>query len=246
MDRLPEALLGWRLPYGAFMTLLSTRALCKRFEKQEVLKRIDFSLREGEQVALLGPSGSGKSTFLHLLGGLDQPNSGEIIFRGHSLQRMSRKQLAKFRRDHLGTVFQFFHLLPSLTAAENVALPLRIKGWGESQIRERVQYLLQRIGLTGRGHALPAELSGGEMQRIAVARGIAMRPILVLADEPTGNLDKAAGREVLDLFFELTRDEGAAVFMVTHSQEAAQRFGRVLWMEDGCLRATVPPHLAMP
>jgi ABC-type lipoprotein export system ATPase subunit len=190
-------------------------------------------LAAGERVALLGPSGCGKTTFLNLLGGLDRPDEGTILLDGEPLHLASPARLADLRRSRLGTIFQFFHLIPTLTAEENIELPLRMLAWPEAQIRARCAELVQAVGLAPRAQAWPSELSGGEMQRVAVARALAARPAVLLADEPTGNLDRASGQAVLSLLANLTEQQGSALILVTHSEAAAGICHRILRMEDG-------------
>ncbi|WP_291273023.1 ABC transporter ATP-binding protein [Geothrix sp.] len=215
------------------MAVLRARGVGKRFGPRWVLRSLDFDLAEGERVALLGPSGCGKTTFLNLLGGLDRPDAGAILLDGEPLHLATPERLADLRRSRLGTVFQFFHLIPTLTAEENLELPLRMLKWPEARIRARCAELIRAVGLASRAQAWPAELSGGEMQRVAVARALAARPAVLLADEPTGNLDRASGEAVLSLLAELTEQEGSALVMVTHSEAAAGICHRVLRMEDG-------------
>jgi len=219
------------------MAVLQARGVGKRFESRWVLRGLDLDLEPGERIALLGPSGCGKTTFLNLLGGLDRPDEGAILLAGEPLHSAPPARLAELRRSRLGTVFQFFHLIPTLTALENVELPLRMLGWPETRIRERCAELITAVGLDHRAEAWPAELSGGEMQRVAVARSLAARPAVLLADEPTGNLDRASGQAVLALLAELTGQQGSALVMVTHSEAAAQICHRVLRMEDGRILA---------
>lgn len=215
------------------MAVLQARGVGKRFGSRWVIRGLDLDLAAGERVALLGPSGCGKTTFLNLLGGLDRPDEGEIRLEGEALHQARPARLAHLRRTRLGTIFQFFHLIPTLTAEENVELPLRMLAWPEVDLRTRCRALIQAVGLTHRAGAWPAELSGGEMQRVAVARALAARPAVLLADEPTGNLDSAAGRAVLDLLVELTEQEGSALVLVTHAEAAAGICQRVLRMKDG-------------
>ncbi|MBL9146534.1 MAG: ABC transporter ATP-binding protein [Verrucomicrobiaceae bacterium] len=189
----------------------------------------------GERVALLGPSGSGKTTLLNCIGGVDKADSGRVLIDGEELTALDSDGLARLRRQRIGTVFQFFHLLPTLTAAENVELPLQLLGVPLAEREQRVRELLMRVGVQHRAHALPSELSGGEMQRVAIARAVVHRPALILADEPTGNLDSHTGEVVLDLLAEVVRESRAAMLMVTHSEEAARRCDRVLRMKDGAL-----------
>jgi len=215
------------------MAVLQARGVGKRFESHWVLRGLDLDLEAGERVALLGPSGCGKTTFLNLLGGLDRPDEGQILLDGEPLHSAPPARLAELRRSQLGTVFQFFHLIPTLTALENVELPLRMLRWPEPRIRDRCAELIRAVGLDHRSRAWPAELSGGEMQRVAVARALATRPAVLLADEPTGNLDRASGQAVLTLLAELTEQQGSSLVMVTHSEAATQICHRVLRMEDG-------------
>jgi len=215
------------------MVVLQARDVGRRFGSRWVLRHLDLDLEAGERVALLGPSGCGKTTFLNLLGALDRPDEGDVLLAGESLFQTGPVRLAELRRSRLGTVFQFFHLIPTLTAEENIELPLRMLKWPEARIRERCRHLIQTVGLAHRADAWPAELSGGEMQRVAVARALAARPAVLLADEPTGNLDRASGLAVLSLLAELTEQQGSALVMVTHSEAAAGICHRILRMEDG-------------
>jgi predicted ABC-type transport system involved in lysophospholipase L1 biosynthesis ATPase subunit len=230
--------------------LLQLEKVAKHYRRgtEEVLALdgVDLAVAEGEAVALVGPSGSGKSTLLHLAGGLDVPDGGTVRLDGRDLGALSRRERARLRRRDVGFVFQFFHLLPSLSVAENVELPLLLDGAGRrgggrdgrNGVRpaDRVRDLLDRVGIGHRAGHLPGELSGGEMQRAAIARAVVARPRLVLADEPTGNLDSATGRGVLDLLLELVTEGGTALVMVTHDAAAAARAGRVLHLHDGHLR----------
>ncbi len=213
--------------------LLEARGVGKRYDARWVLKDLDLAVEQGERVALLGPSGCGKTTLLNLLGGLDRPDEGRTLFRGEDLAAASPARLARLRRESLGTVFQFFHLVPTLTARENVELPLQLLGWARPAVEDRVASLMEAVGLGDRASAWPREMSGGEMQRVAVARALAARPALLLADEPTGNLDSGTGERVLDLLAALTEREGAALVMVTHSDAAASMCHRVVRMKDG-------------
>jgi putative ABC transport system ATP-binding protein len=194
---------------------------------------VDLQVEAGERVALLGPSGCGKTTLLNLLGGLDRPDRGEVRFRGEALAAAGSARLAQVRREALGTVFQFFHLVPTLTARENVELPLQLLGWPRARVDPRVAELLEAVELTARAEAWPRELSGGELQRVAVARALAAGPALLLADEPTGNLDSASGERVLALLAALTERAGAALVMVTHSEAAAAICHRIVRLKDG-------------
>jgi putative ABC transport system ATP-binding protein len=204
-----------------------------------VLSQVDLGIAAGEQVALIGRSGSGKSTLLNLLGGIDRPDVGEITISGTPFSRLGERQRTLFRRRHIGFVYQAFNLIPTLTAVENVALPLELNGATRDEAESRAHRLLERIGLERRCHSFPDRLSGGEQQRVAIARALVHRPQLILADEPTGNLDAGTGRQVLDLLAELFTDHGSGLFIVTHSLEVARRADRVLTLVDGRLREHV-------
>ena len=195
-----------------------------------VLKDITFTITPGEVVAIVGPSGSGKTTLLGLLAGLDRPTSGTVTIDGQELTRLDEDQLARFRAERVGFVFQSFHLLPTLTARENVEVPLELRG---EDAGPRADQLLGRVGLGGREHHYPSQLSGGEQQRVAIARAFVTRPKLLLADEPTGNLDTATGAAVIDLLFELNAENGTTLVLVTHDERLAQRCGARLRLSGG-------------
>ncbi|MEO5341422.1 MAG: ABC transporter ATP-binding protein [Magnetococcus sp. MYC-9] len=203
-----------------------------------ILKDITFSITRQQAVALLGPSGSGKSTLLALLAGVERPSQGQIQVNGVLLNPLSTDKLARFRRHHLGIVFQDFHLLPTLTAWENVALPLDLAGTPES--RPRAMALLEQVGLAHRSRHRPGELSGGEQQRVAIARAFVGHPALILADEPTGNLDQDTSRQVIDLLFSLAQQWGTTLFLVTHDPQLADRADRRLCLRDGRLADDAP------
>lgn len=213
--------------------ILSARHLRKSYGTTPILHDLSLDLQAGERVALLGPSGGGKSTLLNCLGGVDRADSGEILFQGEDLQQMSANRLAALRRGSIGTIFQFFHLLPTLSARENIALPLQLLGWTREAITARVNELLDLVRLQARAEARPGDLSGGERQRVAIARALAGRPVLLLADEPTGNLDTATGEAILDLLEEVSATENAALLMVTHNELATRICHRVLTIRDG-------------
>ncbi|MEM6916450.1 MAG: ABC transporter ATP-binding protein [Verrucomicrobiota bacterium] len=215
------------------MKALQVSKVTKSYGKDPVLKGVSFALEAGERAALMGPSGSGKSTLLNCIGGIDRPDEGEIVIQGQSLNGLDEVELCQIRRNDVSTVFQFFHLLPTLTAAENIEFPLQLSGMEESVRREMLSELIEEVGLTHRSHAMPHELSGGEMQRVAIARALAIRPQLILADEPTGNLDSATGEVILDLLESVSERHGIAMLLVTHSVGVTRICSRTLEMRDG-------------
>ncbi len=219
--------------------LITVRSLGKTFEdggvSHNVLQGVELQVAAGERVALLGRSGSGKSTLLNLLAGIDRPDTGEVWVGGHDLHRLPERDRTLFRRRHIGFVYQFFNLIPTLSVAENLRLPMELNGWPEPRIAERVRQLLADLGLQGRENDLPDRLSGGEQQRVAIARAIAHEPDLVLADEPTGNLDAETGRHMLDLLLHIGQEGGHTLLVVTHSLEVARSADRLLRLEDGRL-----------
>jgi len=217
----------------AAATVLWAEAVTKNYGARRVLDAVSFSVAAGERVALTGPSGSGKTTLLNCLGGVDRPDSGSIALHDLRIDRLDSDGLARLRRERVGTVFQFFHLLPTLGAAENIELPLQLVGLSAVERRERVAHFLNRVGLAHRASALPSQLSGGEQQRIAIARALVHRPDLILADEPTGNLDSANGANILSLLRELTDETRTALVLVTHSEEAASICHRRIHLRDG-------------
>ena len=219
--------------------MLEVRRLCKRYvlagREVAVLDRLDLRVEAGEFVAIRGASGSGKSTLLHVLGCLDRPSAGEYRFAGQPMQTLDDDALSAFRANDVGFVFQSFHLLPELTARENVALPFLYRGGvaeAGGDIEQAVSEALAQVGLAERAEHLPAQLSGGEMQRVAIARAVVKRPRLLLADEPTGNLDSTTGREILDLLAGLNRG-GMTLILVTHDASVANRADRQLLLRDG-------------
>lgn len=215
------------------MPVLEVESLTKAYAERPILRGVSFKLEQGERVALLGPSGSGKTTVLNCVGGVDRADSGSVVIAGHVLGGLSVDGLAELRRRHIGTVFQFYHLLPTLSAAENIELPLQLLGVSTSEREMRVRELMERVGISHRADALPGQLSGGEMQRVAIARAVVHRPSLILADEPTGSLDSATGAHVLELLAEIVSETKAALLLVTHSTEAVKHCERVLRMQDG-------------
>jgi ABC-type lipoprotein export system ATPase subunit len=216
--------------------VLRTRGLHKNYGREAGLVRavdgVDLTVAPGETVAIMGPSGCGKSTLLYLLGGLDRPTRGEIWLDGQDLSRLSERALARLRREAIGFVFQAFHLMDELTAVENVELPALLAGRAPRAARQRAQQLLEQVGLASRAGFLPAQLSGGQRQRVAVARALVADPLVVLADEPTGNLDSASARDVLQLFDQL-HGAGQTLVIVTHDVQVAATADRMISMRDG-------------
>ena len=220
-------------------SILNCRQLTKRYDQGgldvEVLKGVDLNIEKGERVAIMGASGSGKSTLLHLLGGLEKASSGEVILDGIDINKVSAAKLAKLRNKSLGFIYQSHHLLGEFTVLENVAMPLLIAGVSVKLARIRAAELLQRVGLGHRVEHKPGELSGGERQRAAVARALINKPCLILADEPTGNLDSKTADQVYQLMLELNQELNVSFLVVTHDHELAARMGKVLHMEDGLI-----------
>lgn len=216
--------------------VVSATGLVKRYpsgeDVLEVLTATDLEIGAGQRIAVMGASGIGKSTLLHLLGGLDHPDEGSVAFRGQVLAEMSEQQLAAYRNQEVGFVFQFFQLLPEFTALENVMMPLLV-GRETTGVRERASDLLAQVGIEKRGHHFPSQLSGGERQRVAIARALVREPSLVLADEPTGNLDLDTGKRVMEVFARVQEERGAAILMATHNEALLEGFDRVLYMQPG-------------
>ena len=221
------------------MPVLSARGLGKRYAERWVLSGIDLDLEPSDRLAILGPSGCGKTTLLNLLGGLDRPDEGCVMLENQDLTNITPSERSRIRRERIGTIFQFFHLIPTLTASENIELPLQLLGWSDSKIQERVKTLLASIGLEARAHAWAHELSGGEQQRIAVARALASKPAILLADEPTGNLDQASGLNILGLLSKLATQESTALVIVTHSEVAAKTCQKILRLVDGKMQGSI-------
>ncbi|MGE4328760.1 ABC transporter ATP-binding protein [Diaphorobacter sp.] len=213
---------------GAPTPLLQARGLARRYGAQAVFEGVDLQVQRGEFVAIVGDSGVGKSTLLNCLAGLDSWDAGQVLHEGLDLGPLDDTQRALWRRTHVGFVFQAFHVLPHLDVAQNVGLPLMLLGQPAAHINPRVQQMLAAVGLQGLGERLPQQLSGGQLQRVAIARALVHRPALLLADEPTGNLDPTTAARVMDLLIAQTREHGAALVLVTHSQAAAARADRVL------------------
>jgi lipoprotein-releasing system ATP-binding protein len=202
----------------------------------EVLKGINLSVREGDRIAIVGQSGVGKSTLLHVLGTLDHPTSGSLYFRGEDVFSRSSAELARLRNRFLGFVFQFHHLLPEFSALENVMMPGLLQARSREEMRERAEEMLREVALSHRLEHAVGKLSGGERQRVAVARALVLEPPVVLADEPTGNLDPSTGEQVADLLFEMNRRHGTTLIVVTHSARMAEKLGRILVLVDGQLK----------
>jgi putative ABC transport system ATP-binding protein len=212
------------------------RDVSKTFEgkrKVTALEGIDLSIAKGEMASLVGPSGSGKSTMLNLIGGLDRPTLGEVELDGQPLSKLSDDELTRVRRDKIGFIFQFFNLLPTLSCLENVSLPLHLRGWPRKKVEERARELLDMVRLGTRVDHLPDELSGGERQRVAIARALSIYPPILLADEPTGNLDTQTGAEILRLIHDLHDRLGATVLVVTHDKTVADSCQRTIQLRDG-------------
>lgn len=215
--------------------LIRATQIKKSYGKLQVLKGIDLEIESGEIVSLVGRSGSGKSTLLHIIGSLDNPDSGEVFINGSAYKGMRDRQLSAFRNKHIGFVFQFHHLLPEFSALENVCIPAFLAGTSDSEARASACKWLERLGLGARMDHKPNELSGGEQQRVAVARALINNPAIILADEPSGNLDSQNSRELHDLFFELRKETGQTFLIVTHSEELARMADRQIVMADGLI-----------
>ena len=215
--------------------VLECRSVSRKYDLSPVLRDVSLRLFSGERLALTGPSGSGKTTLLNCLGGIDRPDSGSVLIGGEDITRIDGEELAMLRRRKIGNVFQFFHLLPTLSVRENVEFPLLLLGVAPAQRRERAGSLLERVKMGHRAEALPSRLSGGEMQRCAIARALVHSPRVILADEPTGNLDSVNSANILELLQELSGEMETALVLVTHSEEAARICQREVRMRDGVL-----------
>ncbi len=213
--------------------MLTCKKISKRYGSLEVLKGVDLQIEKGEIVSLVGSSGAGKSTLLHILGTLDEPDEGEVWLNGTQVNNLSGKQLAGFRNKHIGFVFQFHHLLPEFTALENVCIPGWLGNRRKKEVEERAKELLKLLGLEDRMENKPSALSGGEQQRVAVARALINNPDIIMADEPTGNLDSAHAKELHQLFFDLRKQFNQTFLIVTHNEELAAQCDRTVHMKDG-------------
>ena len=220
--------------------IIKVSSICKSYRDNlnnlEVLKDINFNVEPGEFLVIQGPSGAGKSTLLHILGGLDNPTRGKVYFQGEDIYRVDENARSSIRNQKIGFVFQFFHLLPELTALENVLLPATLRSWWErKKYLGNALELLERLGLSGRLHHRPGALSGGEQQRVAIARALINRPELLLCDEPTGNLDSENGKNILQLLIEFNQSQKITIVMVTHDQDIACGAGRIIHLKDGII-----------
>lgn len=213
--------------------MLTAKDIHKRYGAVEVLKGVAFEIQKGEVVSIVGPSGSGKSTLLHILGTLDKADKGQVTMNNTSLNGLSGKKLAAFRNKHIGFVFQFHHLLPEFSALENICIPGWLAGRKKNEVKTEAEKLLSLLGLSNRMDNKPNQLSGGEQQRVAVARSLINKPDIIMADEPTGNLDTANAKELHQLFFDLRKQLNQTFLIVTHNEELAQLSDRILHMKDG-------------
>lgn len=220
---------------GYFRSMLTARQIYKAYGALPVLKGVDMDIQQGEIVSIVGSSGAGKSTLLHILGTLDKPDKGEVRIKGQVLNQLSPRALARFRNQHIGFVFQFHHLLPEFDALENVCIPGWIAGKPKKETEKRARELLEMLGLQNRTNNKPAQLSGGEQQRVAVARALINQPDIIMADEPTGNLDSKNARDLHELFMDLRQQFRQTFLIVTHNEELARMSDRVVHMKDGLM-----------
>ena len=236
---LPNSAVSSASAPAAGRVLVEIRDLAKAYrrgsETIRVFEGVNLEIREGEFLALMGPSGSGKSTLLNIIAGLDSPTAGSVLVDGQDITRMNGKQLAAWRSTHIGFIFQFYNLLPVLTAAQNVELPLLLTRLSKKDRREHVMHALEIVGLSDRSEHYPGQLSGGQQQRVGIARAVVSDPTIILGDEPTGDLDAASGREILDLLERLSKEFGKTILMVTHDAHAAERAQDIMHMDKGVL-----------
>lgn len=217
--------------------IIEIKEICKSFGEKDsriqVLNNVSLTVGRGEFISLMGASGSGKSTLLYLIGGLDSPDSGEILLEGRDISKMRDNELSKLRREGMSFVFQFFNLVQNLTVEDNILLPLVMDGKSPKKYRERLDRILETVGLSDKCKSYPNQLSGGQQQRCAIARAVIYEPKILLADEPTGNLDSKSGTEIMELFSRINKDKGITILMVTHSAECALYSDRVITLSDG-------------
>lgn len=217
--------------------IIEIKEICKSFGEKDnriqVLNNVSLTVGRGEFISLMGASGSGKSTLLYLIGGLDSPDSGEILLEGRDISKMRDNELSKLRREGMSFVFQFFNLVQNLTVEDNILLPLVMDGKSPKKYRERLDSILETVGLSDKCKSYPNQLSGGQQQRCAIARAVIYEPKILLADEPTGNLDSKSGTEIMELFSRINKDKGITILMVTHSAECALYSDRVITLSDG-------------
>lgn len=218
-------------------TIIEIKNICKSFgekdNRTQVLKNVSLCINKGEFISLMGASGSGKSTLLYLIGGLDSPDSGEIFLGGKNLAGMKDRELSKIRRSSMGFVFQFFNLVQNLSVEDNIMLPLIMDGRNPKKYADKLTEILDIVGLSDKRKSFPNQLSGGQQQRCAIARSVIYEPEILLADEPTGNLDSKSGKEIMELFSKLGREKGITILMVTHSEESASYADRIITLSDG-------------
>ena len=217
--------------------IIKIKEICKSFGEKysctQVLNKVSLTVGKGEFISLMGASGSGKSTLLYLIGGLDTPDSGEIFLDGRDISKMRDKELSKLRREGMGFVFQFFNLVQNLTVEDNILLPLVMDGKSPKKYRDRLDSILETVGLSDKRRSYPNQLSGGQQQRCAIARAVIYEPKILLADEPTGNLDSKSGTEIMELFSRINKEKGITILMVTHSAECAAYSDRIITLSDG-------------
>ncbi|WP_396587605.1 ABC transporter ATP-binding protein [Bermanella sp. R86510] len=220
-------------------TIIETRELTRHFGKGETLVKaldgISLTIQQGEFTALVGPSGSGKSTLLHLIGGLDEPTSGQILLDGHNISDMNETQLSRFRRDHIGFIFQAYNLIPVLNVAENIEYIMLLQGIEKQTRQKKISTILKRVGLEGKEGRLPSQLSGGQQQRVAVARAMVSEPRIILADEPTANLDSQTGSDLIALMRELNQEQGMTFVFSTHDLKIMEQADRLVHLQDGLI-----------
>ena len=217
--------------------IIKIKEICKSFGEKDsriqVLNKVSLTVGKGEFISLMGASGSGKSTLLYLIGGLDTPDSGEIFLDGRDISKMRDKELSKLRREGMGFVFQFFNLVQNLTVEDNILLPLVMDGKSPKKYHDRLDSILETVGLSDKRRSYPNQLSGGQQQRCAIARAVIYEPKILLADEPTGNLDSKSGTEIMELFSRINKEKGITILMVTHSAECAAYSDRIITLSDG-------------